>query len=428
MLLLRVASVIFLLYFFFGIDRGNIGFAALQMNRALGMSAEVYGYGSGLFTLAYLLFQMPNAEALRRLGASRGFAAIGCAWGLVSMSTAFVPDPPWFLVNRFLLGVSEAGFHAFMIYYVNQNFPSRVRGFAVAFTFLSIPLSMIVASPLSGFLLDLEIGSLHGWQTLFIIEGIPSVVLGLLCLKLIPDSPRHIRFLTAEERASLERELETEAGPVKEYKLLSSLKASLVNPLVWGLSFILFSMLVAVNVMIIWMPQMIHQVSGAGNLEVGVLNSIPWIAFGVGCLVVSRVSDRIQNRIVPLRASIAIATFGFIIAAILQESHPVAGFCGFLLASFCGGAAQGVFWALTMQMVGGPNSAATFAFITIIGNGSGVLIHPLIGKLRDTTGSFGGVVWALATFYFAAIVTLYLIERRYAAQQRNRELACQEAG
>jgi ACS family tartrate transporter-like MFS transporter len=126
-LLLHIASLVFLLYFSFAIDRGNIGFAALQMNVELGLTAQIFGLGSGLFTLAYLLFQAPNAEMLRRLGARRGFALVACAWGLVSGSTAFVADQHWFLVNRFALGVSEAGFHAFIIYYISTISSSSSR-------------------------------------------------------------------------------------------------------------------------------------------------------------------------------------------------------------------------------------------------------------------------------------------------------------
>jgi len=422
-LLLHVASITFLLYFVFGIDRGNVGIAALQMNMALGMSAESYGYGSGLFTLAYLLFQVPNAEWLRRLGASRGLATIACAWGLVSASTAFVSNPSWFMVNRFLLGMSEAGFHAFLIYYINHIFPGTIRGLAVGVTFISVPLSMIVASPLSGLFLNLQIGDIEGWRLLFLIEGIPSVILGLLCLKLIPDSPAHIRFLTPEQRHWLERELDKNEKTENESGSVSGVKQSLFNPLAWQLSYVLFSMLVAVNVMTFWMPQMIRQVSGAGNVQVGILNSIPWLAFGLGTLVISRLSDKINNRVIPLLASIAIATIGFIIAAVYQYLHPQLGFCGFLLASFCSGAAQGVFWILTMQLISGPSSATTYAIITVIGNGSGVIIHPMIGKLHDTTGTFAGVVWALVAFYGMALGMIYLINRTHTSTRKDRTLA-----
>ena len=410
-LMLHVASLVFLLYFFFAIDRGNIGFAALQMNDALGLSAEVFGWGSGLFTLAYLLFQAPNAELLRRLGASRGFAIIACAWGLVSTSTAFVPDQFWFLVNRFALGVAEAGFHAFMIYYISRIFPKRVRGLAVGVSFIAVPCSMIVASPLSGALLDVDWAGFHGWQSLFILEGVPSVLMGLLCLKLIPDTPADAKFLTEQERAWLIGELGTLSDQAAESSALRNIREAAFNPMVWALGFVLFTMVLAINVMTIWMPLMIRQVSGAGNLAVGALNSLPWITFSIGCLIAGRSSDKVKDRATPLRVSVAIATLGFFLSAALQEAHTALAFAAFLLACLGAGGAQGVFWALAMQLLEGRAAAAAFAMITVVGSGSGVFAHPLIGNLHDSTGSFGGVVWTLAAFYVAAFATLHWISR-----------------
>jgi MFS transporter, ACS family, tartrate transporter len=411
-LLWHVASLVFLLYFSFAIDRGNIGFAALQMNAALGLSAEVFGLGSGLFTLAYLLFQAPNAEMLRRLGARRGFALVACAWGLVSTSTAFVPDQNWFLVNRFALGLSEAGFHAYIIYYISTIFPERIRGFAVGVSFVAVPFSMIVASPLSGVLLDVRLGELAGWQSLFIIEGVPSIVLGLLCLRLVPDSVRDIRFLTSTERAWLEGELGEVSATSAHTSLASNIRLVLANPLVWALGLVLLTMVLAVNVMTIWMPLMIRQVSGAGNFAVGVLNSLPWIAFSIGCVLASRMSDKVSDRATPLRASVALATVGFLLCAALQEVSTPLAFATFLLACIGAGGAQGSFWALAMSLMSGVTAAAAFAMITVIGNGSGVIAHPLIGRLHDATGSFGGVVWTLAAFYVAAFGALHWIVRR----------------
>jgi nitrate/nitrite transporter NarK len=181
--------------------------------------------------------------------------------------------------------------------------------------------------------------------------------------------------------------------------------------MVWALGFVLFTMVLAVNVMTIWMPLMIRQVSGAGNLAVGLLNSLPWIAFSIGCILASRTSDKVNNRVTPLRVSVAIATIGFLISAALQEVNVTLAFAAFLLACFGAGGAQGVFWTLAMQMMEGRAAAAAFAMITVIGSGSGVFAHPLIGRLHDSTGSFAGVVWTLAAFYVAAFATLHWISR-----------------
>jgi ACS family tartrate transporter-like MFS transporter len=337
----------------------------------------------------------------------------------VSTSTAFVPDQNWFLVNRFALGLSEAGFHAFIIYYISTIFPERIRGFAVGVSFVAVPFSMIVASPLSGVLLDVRLGALAGWQSLFIIEGIPSIVLGLLCLRLVPDNVRDIRFLTARERSWLEGVVGEAVVRSAHTSLAGNIRLVLANPLVWALGLVLLTMVLAVNVMTIWMPLMIRQVSGAGNLTVGVLNSLPWIAFSIGCVLASRMSDKVSDRATPLRASVALATVGFLLCAALQEVSTPLAFAAFLLACVGAGGAQGSFWALAMALMSGVTAAAAFAMITVIGNGSGVFAHPLIGRLHDATGSFSGVVWTLAAFYVAAFAALHWIVRRRRSSPEN---------
>ncbi len=409
-IMLRLAPVIALLYLLFAVDRGNIGFAGLQMRAALGLSAEAFGVGSALFTLGYLVFQVPNAVWLRRLGGGAGFAAIACSWGVLSTVTAFVPNESWFFVNRFLLGVSEAGFHAFVVYYINRTFPRNVRGFAVGLTLVAVPVAMIIASPLSGWILDWRWGAVGGWQWMFIVEGVPSVVVGLLCLRLIPRGPRDMHFLDAAQRSWLARELDDQANAL-QYGIARGTSAALANRVVWALGFVLFTTVLATNVMLIWMPQMIQQISHAGNVEVGWLNAIPWIALGAGCIGLSRVSDRVPNRMTPLLASLGLAGLGFILAATLQASHAYWGFAGFFLGAFGVGAAQGVFWALTMELVRGPSASTAFAVIGVLGNGSGIFAHPLIGRLLDATGSFDGVAWALAIFVLAAMATVRLIAR-----------------
>lgn len=303
-LLTRLTSAIFLLYFLFSVDRGNVGFAGLQMTRELGLTAETFGLGSGLFTVGYLLFQVPNAVWLRRLGGGRAFATIAWAWGLVSTATAFVPDQTWFLVNRFLLGVAEAGFNAFVIDYINLMFPRRLRGFAVGLTLLAVPASLIVASPISGLLLNQEFAGLQGWQVLFLAEGLPTLVLATRAPRLFPASSRDMRFLSVEERVWLDGELGQEEGG-KPGSSAGGLKDACSNPLVWALGYILFTTVFLVNVMLIWMPQIIQQMSHEGNLGVGVLNSVPWMALGVGIVLVSRVSDKVRNRISVLWPSLA---------------------------------------------------------------------------------------------------------------------------
>jgi len=293
----------------------------------------------------------------------------------------------------------------------NRRHPPRARGAAVGLTFVAVPVSMIVASPLSGYLLTVEVGALAGWQSLFVIEGVPSIMLGLLSLWLIPDSAGEIRFLSDAERTWLLRELGAGTVPAHQQSVWRNMRAAVMNPLVWGLGFVLLTMILAVNVMTIWMPLMIRQVSGAGAVAVGVINSLPWIAFSIGCVVASRISDRVRNRAAPLRIAVAIATVGFLATAALQAVDAMFAFGVFLLACVGAGGAQSVFWTLAMQLVTGPGAATAFAVITVIGSGSGVLAHPLIGRMYDSTGTFGGVVWMLAVSYVVAFAILHWIVR-----------------
>jgi len=419
-ILARLATVIFLLYFLFAVDRGNVGFAGLQITKALGLSAETFGLGSGLFTVGYLLFQVPNAVWLRRVGGGRAFGAIACTWGLVSTAAAFVPDRSWFLVNRFLLGVAEAGFNAFVIYYISLMFPRRLRGFAVGLTLVAVPLSLIVASPISGMLLNQYFMGFEGWQILFLAEGLPTLVLGILATKLLPASPQDIGFLSAEELIWLDGELAHERTG-NQSGSARGLKDAFSNSLVWALGYILFTTVFVVNVMLIWMPQIIKQMSHEGNLGVGLLNSVPWLALGVGIVLVSRLSDKVPSRTSVLSPSLAVAALGFVLSASVQGAHPALAFAGLVLGSFGGGAAQGVFWAVAMDRLQGPSAATAYAVITVLGNGSGVFAHPLIGKLHDATGSFAGVAWALAGFNLAAIAVACWVAQRAARPQTEEE-------
>jgi ACS family tartrate transporter-like MFS transporter len=409
--MLRVAPMLSLLYLLFSVDRGNVGFAGLQMRQALGLSAEAFGIGSGLFTFGYLLFQVPNAVWLRRLGGGAGFAAIACAWGALSTLTAFVPNEHWFFANRFLLGVSEAGFNAFVIYYIQQWFPRNVRGFAIGLTLVAVPISIVIASPLSGWVLNLHWRGLSGWQAMFIVEGVPSLIVGLLCLKLVPRNVSDMHFLSEEERSWLRDDLNI-AGQPAQLGIAKGSAAALTNPTVWALGFILFTTTFAANVMLIWMPQMIQQVSRADNVAVGLINCIPWIALGLGLVVMGRYSDKAASRMTPLVLSLGIAALGFVLAATLQGPRPYLGFCGFTLGAFGVGAAQGVFWALTVELMRGAGASTAYAVIGVLGNGSGLFAHPLIGRLRDVTGSFSGVAWALAAFNLAAVVIALLLARK----------------
>jgi MFS transporter, ACS family, tartrate transporter len=416
-LLWRLGPIILLLYLFFAVDRGNIGFAGAQIRSAIGISAETFGIGSALFTAAFLLFQIPSAEWLRKLGGGTAFALVGCSWGVISAATAFVGGPVSFFANRFLLGAAEAGVTAFIVAYISAIFPRSVQGAAVGLILLAVPLAMIASSPLSGVLLNVTAGGLQGWQTMFLAEGIPSVILGLLCMFLVPKRVQDIRFLSVEERQWLEQQLASRTGPGAQLSGPRATAAALASLNVWCLGFVLFANIFAVNVMLVWMPQMIRQFV-QGNVLVGWLNTLPWVALGSGLFIISRLSDRLPSRFGALIPAMITAMTGFMIAAFVQQ-HPSLSLLFFCLGAFGTGAAQGVFWPLVAEILPPAYRATAFAVIGVIGNGSGLFAHPLIGRLLDLNGSFATVTWALAGFNLAAaIVALFIIRGRPDEKQR----------
>jgi MFS transporter, ACS family, tartrate transporter len=410
-LLVRVGSLLFLLYACFALDRGNVGFAALEMNRAIGISASIFGLGASLFTLFYLLFQVPNTMLLRRLGPRHGFAVLAIAWGIVSSSSALIWNAGSFISLRILLGCVEAGFHAYLVYYISQIFPRRTRSLAIGLAMSAVPLSQIVAAPISGALLNMDAG-LHGWQWLFIIEGLPALLLGVACLRLLPDAPRSAYFLSPDERSWLEREQATPEQASAHGGAVGSVRDVIWNPLVWALGFVLFANVLGTNTLLLWMPQLLKELSGAGNLEVGLLSMFPWASLAVGMLVLARLADRLASPLPILCLGFLLSCIGFALCASPQLS---VSFIGLLLAAFGIGAAQSLIWAFAMRTVTGLASATAYSLITVIGNGSGVFAHAIIGWARDTSGSFVGVVIAISACMLLAIGVLVAIAMRRTA-------------
>lgn len=405
-MMLRLIVLLFALYAFFSLDRGNVGLAALEMNSDLGLSGMIYGLGASLFTLAYLVFQVPAVMTMRRLGASRGLSLVACGWGMASMSSAFVWNTQSYLVLRFLLGATEAGFSTFVVFYISQIFPRNMRGLALSMTFAAVPLTMVIASPVSGVLLGWYYAGLPGWRWLFLAEGLPSVLLGVLCLKFIPDSPEKIRFLSVDEREWLAADLEAVPAKDQHQAKVGTLIEAARSLIVWVLGLTLFATVLGTNTLLFWMPEMIGQMSKGSNLVVGWLNAIPWLAFAIGMLMMGRLSDRVINKVGTLSAAMLIAATGFALGGV---SHtPALSFVGLLMGAFGVGASMSLFWTVPIQMLSGAAVAGAFATINLIGNSSGVFAHGIIGWIRDHSGGFSAALIALAVIQIAAIILLNL--------------------
>jgi ACS family tartrate transporter-like MFS transporter len=395
----RLIPFLFLLYVVSYLDRINVGFAALQMNRALGLSATAYGLGAGIFFLSYTLFEVPSNLILARLGARVWIARIMITWGLVSAGMMLARGPMHFYVLRFLLGAAEAGFFPGVIYYLTVWFPRRERARTVAAFMTAVLAAGTVGGPVSGLLLSMHgIGGLAGWQWLFLLEGLPAVVLGVAVLWRLPDGPRDATWLSASEQAALVALLERDRAHLTGEA--ESVRAGLVDPRVWRLAVLYFTMPLVLYTVGFWLPQIIKPQSGGSDAVIGMLSAIPYLVGVVGMVVAGRHSDRTGER----RWHIVLAAIvcGLALAA-ASAVHSVTGSIVMLsLAMFGVSAMFGPFWALATSSLGGVGAAAAIALINAIGNTSGLAGPYLVGYVHDVTGSFS---WGL----FVVSVVLLLV-------------------
>jgi MFS transporter, ACS family, tartrate transporter len=273
----RLIPFLFLLFIASYLDRINVGFAALQMNASLGFSATTYGLGAGIFFLSYVLFEIPSNVLLARIGVRIWIARIMISWGLVSAATMFVRSVPAFYALRFLLGAAEAGFFPGIIFYLTRWFPARERARAVAAFMTAVVIAGVIGGPLSGALLSMHgVGGLAGWQWLFLIEGLPSVVLGFVVLAVLDERPDTAAWLAADERAALAALLRDDQARQRDESTAHALR----NRRTWLLAVIYFIMPVTNYGIGFWMPQMLKTASGSGNFTVGLLTAIPYAVGG----------------------------------------------------------------------------------------------------------------------------------------------------
>ena len=300
---IRLVPFLMVCYFIAYVDRVNSGFAALTMNKDLGLTQAMFGIGGGLFYIAYILFEVPSNLAMEKVGARLWIGRIMITWGLVGIASAFVVGPFSFYAARFLLGAAEAGFFPGVILYLTYWFPAQYRARIVATFMVAIPLSSFLGSPVSAGLLELEGAlGLHGWQWLFMVEAVPAVVLGLMALFLLPNRPTDATWLTTEERGWLTQRLDAERSRAKPVGHLSLWKI-LSNKYVWALALIYCGSSATSNALSLWQPQILKSF-GLSNLQTGLLNMIP---FGIACVFMilwgrraDKSGERIWNTALPL--------------------------------------------------------------------------------------------------------------------------------
>lgn len=384
------------------LDRVNVGYAAVAMNADLGFTPTVFGIGAGIFFVGYILFEIPSNLALQRFGARIWIARIMISWGLVATGMALVSGETSFYIMRFLLGVAEAGFFPGIILYLAYWFPARERARIVSLFMMAVPIATMVGGPISGALLEMHgFLGLKGWQWLFIIEGLPAVVLGVIALRFLDDGPEQAKWLGVEEREALSRTLAAEAEEARSVGY-AELGQALTRPRVLALGLIYFCMVIGLYGLSFWMPQVI-QTYGLSPLQIGFLTAIPYFFAAIAMVLWGAHSDRTGER----RWHIALPMFvgGVAFAWSASPLSLALMLVALTLATSGTYAAVSTFWSLPTAMLTGTGAAAGLALINSMGNISGLVGPPIIGSLKQDTGDFtAGLMFLAGMLVFGAML------------------------
>jgi ACS family tartrate transporter-like MFS transporter len=379
----RLIPFLFVLYVIAWLDRVNVGFAALEMNADLGFSSATFGIGSGIFFLGYCLFEIPSNIILERVGARLWIARIMVTWGLISAGLMLVRTPQLFYLLRFLLGVAEAGFFPGVIYYLSLWYPTAQRARAIAAFMTAVPLTGLIGGPLSGALLGLNgIYGLKGWQWLFLLEGLPAMVLGISVIFYLNDRPETTHWLTPAERDWLVDKLAAER---KACVLRPNICVALTDATVWKLGIIFLLTAAGFYGYSFWAPLVIKSLTDLSNFKVGlVLGAISSITI-LGMLLNSYHSDRTGERALHIAVPLLVTAVGFGGCALLHK--PVLAIIALALVPLGHCASYGPFWSMPTQFLTGPAAAAGIALVTMIANVGGFAGPALIGVLKTRTGT-----------------------------------------
>jgi ACS family tartrate transporter-like MFS transporter len=406
----RLIPFMGLLYFIAFLDRVNVGFAALTMNADLGLTKSMYGLASGIFFIGYVLLEVPSNIIMERVGARLWIARIMISWGLLSAGTAFVTTPNQLYVLRFLLGVAEAGFFPGMILYLTYWFPQSWRGRILSAFMVALPLSNVVGSPVSTALLSLDAHGLHGWQWMFMLEGIPAVLCGVAVFVFLRDGPAKAAWLTSEEKEWLQGELAREHaahGTVAHTSL-----TALANPRIWLLGLVYFGMVTSLYGFGFWLPQIVKGFGNLSNLEVGFVSAIPYAVGALSMYLWGRHSDRTGERTWHVALPTFVGAVGFLLSAYWGDTPALALAALCLTAMGCYPALP-VFWTLPTAMLAAGAAAAGIALANSIGNIGGFLGPTLVGYVTEATGNYAAALCMLAAFVAGSgVLVLALAPRK----------------
>ncbi|WP_321948895.1 MFS transporter [Paraburkholderia sp. J10-1] len=397
----RLVPLLFCMMFFNYLDRINIGFAALDMNSDMGFDPAVFGFAGSIFFIGYMLLEVPSNLLLHRFGARRWIARILLTWGAVAAATAFVFNASSFYVLRFLLGVMEAGFLPGIAVYLTYWFPERYRARAVGGYIIAGSFSAVLGGPLSTTLMTYANGLLgmHGWQWMFILEGVPAMLLGLITLRVMTERPADADWLSAQEKQWLESTLATEREALGGHRHFPLLKVA-SDIRVWSLACLFGCALVGIYGLFLWLPQIVKSLGHLNNIEVGFLSAAPPLLGVLGTFLVSRSSDRSGDRKYHLAFVYGMSALA--IAGSAYAPNPLLAYALLCVTGLFIYSGNPLFWSLAASFRTGAAGAATIALINTIAQFGGVVGPWSIGLVRHATGNFKLALLTIAAFLVVA--------------------------
>ncbi|MDB5330064.1 MAG: major facilitator superfamily 1 [Phycisphaerales bacterium] len=409
----RLLPFLFLLYVVSYLDRVNVSFAGLQMKHDLagtGFGDAAYGIGGGVFFLGYFLFEIPSNLILERVGARAWICRIMLTWGVISACMMFVEGPKSFYLMRFLLGLAEAGFFPGVILYLTYWFPATRRARAVALFMTATAASGVIGSLVSYKLLGLEgRGGLHGWQWLFLLEGVPAVLLGVVVMLVLPNGPKDARWLSDAQRDRLGELMACEQDGAA-YHRATDLAASLSHGRVWLLTGIYFCIALGLYCVSLWVPELIRQAwPGHTNQQVVLMTAIPYSAAAIGMVLVALHSDRTGERRWHVAGSLFVGAAGAAVSAAVNY-HPAVAVAALSVAALGIWSAFGPFWSMPPAFLAGTAAAAGIALVNSVGNLGGFVGPSLFGLIKEHTGGFAGALWTLAAVLAAGGVLVLQVK------------------
>jgi MFS family permease len=402
----RLMPVLILAYIFNYLDRNNVGFAGLTMNQAIGLTATQLGFGAGVFFLAYCLLEVPSNIILYRVGARVWLSRIMISWGLASAATALAVGPNSFYALRLLLGAAEAGFFPGVAFYLGTWFPAQYRTRMIAWFMVAIPVSSVIGGPISGWLLGMNgIAGIAGWQWLFIIEGLPVVLIGISLLWLLADRPEDVTWLSDEERRIVRDRLLAERRPHEVRHFAVAVR----DVRVIILALVQFGFLVGSYAIGIFLPLMLRE-GKLTDIEIGFVSSGCYVVAVIGMILWARHVDRGGSKVVNLALSCALSACGFLGAILFSGSFWLSVAAMAVAITGINGA-RAIFWTIPPRFLTGMAAAGGLAFINSIGTTGGFVGPYVMGWLSDETGSFSAGLAAMSGFLVLAAVLAWSLRR-----------------